>query len=283
MLCSILVGIDASPHHEALTELAVRWSHRYRARVVGLGIVDEPGIRAIEPAWSVGGTPGKDPVYYAGYEPRLADVHQFVDRSLADFKSRCAQSQVDASILKRVGQPAAIIEQEAQLADLVLLPCTSRFRFKAREQEPDDTVRKALRNAARPIVVVPGTPAAPGPVAIAYDGSLQAARTLAAFEATGLAESAQVHIICAKAPGNGGPACAERARQFLRLHKIDVKVDVLESAEPPAALILERAKTLGAELIVLGAYGQPKLREFAIGSVTRSVLEACPVPLFLYH
>jgi nucleotide-binding universal stress UspA family protein len=278
-----LVGIDVSAHRESLTGLAVRWSRRFGARLVGLGIVDEPGIRAIEPAWPVGGTPGKDPVYYAGYESRLAGIHQDVDRVLADFQARCAQAEIDALTLKRVGSPATVLEQEAQVADLVLLPRGSRFRFTNRDHEPDDTVRKVLKNAPRPIVVVPATPVADGPIVIAYDGSLQAARALAAFEATGLGESGQVHIVCATTPGNGGAERAKRARQFLSLHKIEATVHMLESGGPPAPMILERVKQLGAGLLVMGAYGQPKLREFVIGSVTRTILEACPVPLLLYH
>ena len=78
---SILIGLDESEHCAVLTELGVRWAQRTGATLVGLGIVDEPSIRAIEPAWAVGGTPGKDPVYYMGYEPRLADVNQQVGKT----------------------------------------------------------------------------------------------------------------------------------------------------------------------------------------------------------
>ena len=43
------------------------------------------------------------------------------------------------------------------------------------------------------------------------------------------------------------------------------------------------ARRLKAGLLVMGAYGQPVLREFFLGSVTRTILEESPVPLFLYH
>jgi len=36
-------------------------------------------------------------------------------------------------------------------------------------------------------------------------------------------------------------------------------------------------------MIVMGGYGQPVLREFFLGSVTRTLLAESPVPLFLYH
>ena len=38
-----------------------------------------------------------------------------------------------------------------------------------------------------------------------------------------------------------------------------------------------------SELIVMGVYGQPVLREFFLGSVTPRLLAESPVPLFLYH
>lgn len=283
MLRSILVGLDVWSHRDSLTELAIRWSTPLGARVVGLGIIDEPGIRAIEPAWPVGGRVGQDPIMYEGYEARLAEAHRDVDRLLSALRERCSQANIASLTLARVGAPAEIIEREAQVADLVLLPHHCRFRFTNRDDDADDTVRKVLKNAPRPIVVVPSKKCAPGPAVVAYDGSMQAARALAAFEATGLAESGQVHIVCVSAPGNGGAECAERAREFLSLHRIEANVEVLTSTGPPVPLILERVEELRAGLVVMGAYGRPALREFVIGSVTRTILEACPVPVMAYH
>jgi nucleotide-binding universal stress UspA family protein len=48
-------------------------------------------------------------------------------------------------------------------------------------------------------------------------------------------------------------------------------------------VIVREAQRLGAGVIVLGAFGQPAIKEFFFGSVTNSVLEASTVPLFLFH
>jgi nucleotide-binding universal stress UspA family protein len=53
--------------------------------------------------------------------------------------------------------------------------------------------------------------------------------------------------------------------------------------ESTAAALLHWVGVLRAELMVMGAYGQPVLREFLLGSVTKTVLRDSPVPLFLYH
>ncbi len=118
---------------------------------------------------------------------------------------------------------------------------------------------------------------------IAYDGSVQAARVLAAFAATGLGDAGEVHVISARATASDAAERAERACAFLNRHKIKVIVHALASKSPPAEVILEHVRRLKAGLLVMGAYGQPVLREFFVGSVTRRLLEESSVPLFLYH
>ena len=55
MLRRILIGIDSTGSNIAAQRLGVRWAKRSGATLAGLGIVDEPGIRAIEPAWPSAG------------------------------------------------------------------------------------------------------------------------------------------------------------------------------------------------------------------------------------
>ena len=50
---------------------------------------------------------------------------------------------------------------------------------------------------------------------VAYDGSLQAARAVAAFQATGLGELGIVHIISVNASANEAAEHAKRARALL--------------------------------------------------------------------
>jgi nucleotide-binding universal stress UspA family protein len=57
----------------------------------------------------------------------------------------------------------------------------------------------------------------------------------------------------------------------------------LTSSAPPAVVVLDQALGLGAGLLVMGAYGQPVLREFFLGSATRSLLAECSIPMFLFH
>ena len=279
----ILIGLDAPQHGAVVAELGIRWAQRSGATLVGLGIVDEPGIRAIEPAWPVGGTPGVDPVMYMGYEARLAVVHRQVEQLLEQFAARCAKASVAHAEVKAVGSPHELIAAEAQSCDLVLLARGSHFRFTAGDDDTDEILKKVLKDIPRPIVVVPTSLVPDGPAVIAYDASLQAARALAAFQTAGLGESREVHIVSVAASAAVAAEHAERAREFLSHHGIEAVPVVRESSAPPAKVILEQIGRLNAGLLVMGAYGQPGLREFFLGSVTRTLLHQTPVPLLLFH
>jgi nucleotide-binding universal stress UspA family protein len=51
----------------------------------------------------------------------------------------------------------------------------------------------------------------------------------------------------------------------------------------PAEHLLSRLCDLGADLLVMGAYGHARVRELILGGVTRTMLEEMTVPLFLSH
>jgi nucleotide-binding universal stress UspA family protein len=283
MLRSILIAIDYAGSDVATQRLGIQWATRTGATLVGMAIVDEPGIRTLEPAWPVGGKSRADPLYYMGYEARLEEVHHKARQLLEQFAARCDEAGVAHAEMKAVGSPHERIQEEAQTCDVILMTRRSHLRFIAGDDEGDSTLRKVLKDTPRPMVVVPKSASPEGPVVIAYDGSLQAARALAAFEAAGLGESGKIHIISVGSSTIATSKCTDRACKFLGHHKIDAVVHALSSSAPPEEVILEQVRCLNAGLLVMGAYGQPALREFIVGSVTRKMLEESPVPLFLYH
>jgi nucleotide-binding universal stress UspA family protein len=284
VLRSILIGLDTPEHVGAFAELGIRWAKRFGAALAGLAIVDETGIRAIEPLGSIGGKAGVNPVYYMGYENRMDEHRLRAAGLLADFAARCGQAGVAHEEVTGIGAPHEVIAREAGARDLILLPLRSHFQFTAREDEPDDgLLKRVLKDTPRPVVVVPESATPEGPVVIAYDGSLQADRALLAFEATGLGKPGPVHVVGVDADPAEATRRAERGRHFLELHGIRAASHAVQSAAPPAVVILEEARRLGAGLLVMGAYGQPVLREFFLGSATRSLLAECPIPMFLFH
>ena len=277
MLRSILVGLDESPYSRCAVELAIRWARRMDAIVVGLGVIDEPAIRSPEPL-PVGGSAYKE----MRDEALLADARRRVESLLSQFSLRCAEAGVASKVLEDTGTPAARILLESQRYDVIILGQQTYFQFTTQDT-PCRTVYEVLKGSPRPVVTAPERLGDPGSVVVAYDGSLQAARALQAFQALGLADGQRVHLVSVHTDAAAATAATERAADFLRLHEVEAERHVVVADGSPARVILDRAVQLNAGLLVMGAYGRSAFVEFFLGSVTRTLLDECPIPMFLYH
>jgi nucleotide-binding universal stress UspA family protein len=277
MLKSILIGLDGSAYSTAAVELGIRWARRFDALLVGLGVIDEPTIRGPEPV-PLGG------VYYKRHrdDVRMHEAQVKVEQFLERFTLRCTEAGVPSKLLEDIGLPWEQILVEAQRYDLILLGQQTYFHFET-QQSPCETLHKVLKNSPRPVVTTPQKLGNGSAVLVAYDGSLQAARALQAFQTSGLHGGQDVHIVSVAEDHTEAARHTDRAAEFLRFHEIKAVVHPLASIARPAEVILEQVRQRNAGLLVMGAYGQPTLREFFLGSVTRTVLKEAQVPLFLYH
>jgi nucleotide-binding universal stress UspA family protein len=275
---SILVGLDGSEDCLPAVDLGIRWAKRFDSLLVGIGVVDEPAIRGFQPEGKVSAT------YQVAYDQLLAETRHKVERDLERFAIRCSDEQVSFKLLEDEGQPCECILAELQRYDLLVLGCKTHFRHDS-SQHPCQTLENVLRAASRPVVVAPQPPTADPRegVVVAYDGSVQAARALQAFLATGLAGIGSIDIVTIHPDSSVEAArIADRAAEFLRFHGIEAeRVPLVDSA--PGRLFLRYAQEQNAELLVMGAYGQPRVKEFFFGSATCTALEESSVPLFLFH
>jgi nucleotide-binding universal stress UspA family protein len=278
MLRSILMGLDGSAYSHTALRLGIDWARRYNAMLIGLGIVDEPTIRRAETAL-IGGTAPGEPILY---RERMADARRQVEQFLEEFALQCADAGVAAKVLEDVGMPAEQIVREAQRYDLLLMGQETRFHFET-DDDSDDTLPRVLKNSPRPVVVVPRVRQEEGPVLVAYDGSLQAARALSEFRAAGLAGLGPVQVVSIATDRSVAARNAERAVDYLDLHEIRAESFPIVTGCTTSEVLLEQIRQRNAGVVVMGAYGQSSLREFFLGSVTRSLLEESPAPLFLSH
>ena len=120
-----------------------------------------------------------------------------------------------------------------------------------------------------------------GMVAIAWDGGKEASR--AVRTAIPLLEKAsQVVILSA-------PAAASRQfdpaglQTYLAARGLSADVKALEGSGDAAPRLLRAAVELGADLLVAGAFGHPRLQEFVFGGATRTFLTAQAPSLFISH
>jgi nucleotide-binding universal stress UspA family protein len=277
MLKSILVGLDGSKFSDAAVALGLRWAKPTNAVLVGQTVVDEPGITVPEPM-------PMGAAYFHGQrdEELLAEARKQTAGFRERFAARCVEAGVGSKQIEETGTPAEAILFEAQRHDLVLLGSETFFRTGS-PPSPCDTLDKVLHSPPRPVVAVPEKlPDGPA-VVIGYDGSLQAARTLAVYVATGLSSQFENIVVTIDEDIEEAERICTRAVDYLTLHGATVKARPVETRLDPASILLDHTVQLNAHLLVMGAFGHSALREFFFGSTTRGVLRGSTVPVMLYH
>lgn len=275
MLRRMIVGLSGSQYSQDAAGTAIAWGKRLGAEVVGVSVVDLPHIAMAEPVPLGGGA------YKARRDQTLIEAaHANSDRCLAEFARACDSQQVPHQLVKREGDPAAILVLEAQRGDLLLV---GRKQLGDAQEHTTDTVEHILRSATRPVITVPaGGVTENQPVLVAYDGSPQAAKALQAFQSLGLGNERTIHLLnVVHHVAHGSPA--DLAAEYLRLYCHEVHVHSEVSRLPPGDVILREAARHKAGIIVMGSYGRPVVAELFFGSVTRGLINDSTVPLFLYH
>lgn len=220
-----------------------------------------------------------------------------VPRLVADAKAACrAQGKKLELALASAFQPAGIgmttaeVEcfatafgdasaEEARYHDLVL------FGIPKGSAAIIDTAQAILFGSGRPVVLVPEekAPSSFDRVTVAWDGSRPAAR--AVLDAMDLLKRAtEVTVVTIEGdkpvPGKSGV----RVVDFLGAHGVKARWKSVElSARPIADVLWEQAAASGANLVVMGAFGHSRVREFILGGATRSVIHDLRLPVLFSH
>ena len=241
------------------------------ARVNVLAIRTPPGYAALTAEAAVSG----DLV-----EALAAEEDQRVAKLKATFDSLVAgtgEAPFTARWSSVEGLADPVLGTEGRRADFVVAA-----RPVAGDDEPTRRAfRAALFRTERPVVVVPpGRVAAFGKrVAIAWRDDARAAKAvLPALRCLGGAE--RVHVLAGVRHGAGPPALP----QILVDHGVAAELHVLPIGPGPfGRALLDKARELGADMLVMGAYAHSPLREALLGGVTRHVLAHADLPVLMRH
>jgi nucleotide-binding universal stress UspA family protein len=218
----------------------------------------------------------------------IATASEVNRKRAAELESRFSAQLADASLSSEwqavesfSGDSAVAARVAARTADLVM----------ASEADPKQTANGAdldalLYDTGRPVLIVPiAGMKAEGPfrkVTLAWNGTREAAR--AAFDALPFIIEAEITTVVTVDADEELLNSATKLAAALARHDANVSVSELRSnGRPVADVIANQVELSAAELLVMGAYGHSRIREFLFGGVTRSVLQAMPVATFMSH
>ena len=143
--------------------------------------------------------------------------------------------------------------------------------------------------AGRPVLAVPYAgkfPTLGERVMVAWNAGREAAR--AVNDALPILQLAKSVTVLAVNPRSGEQSHGEQPGADIALHlaRHGVRAEAMRAVSDeldPGDVVLSRAADIGADLLVMGAFGHSRLRELVLGGVTRHILKHMTMPVLLSH
>lgn len=187
------------------------------------------------------------------------------------------------SAVAQVGGLTTLIGMRARFSDLVVL---TRPYGDAAAPDAVAVTEAALFEGSAPVLIVPdnGLPADFAQnIMIAWNQSEEAMTAVRrAMPLLAAGKQVEVTVIDPSPDGPEGPDPGAALAQMLNRHGIQVDVSVLARTQSLISDILDRhAEEIGANLIVMGAYGHSRFRQAILGGATRNMLGKSRVPILM--
>jgi nucleotide-binding universal stress UspA family protein len=276
----LLVVLDTAPTCASRIDLASGLAGRFGAHLTGLYISPPPQI--VVPA-----------MVESQFAPELMEIQT---RSLDEargrvqelFRQRADMPGFTSEWRAPDGEVGEVASLHARYADLTVVG-------QVDPEAPDalgaasDLPERIVLGAGRPVLVVPyaGTFKTLGQrVLVAWNGSREATRAVGDALPL-LVGASKVTVLIVNPRGGrrghgevpGADIALHLARHGVRAEAATVKSDDVEVG----AFLLSYAADLGADLLVMGAYGHSRLREVVLGGATREILRTMTIPVLVSH
>ncbi len=175
--------------------------------------------------------------------------------------------------------------EHGMVCDLIVVP---QSRREDEEGLGNEFAEQVVMESGRPVLVIPsyGNFEEFGKsVLVAWNGTREAAR--AVFDARPLmATASKVHVswLDPDKDSAGMDLPGAELAAVLARHDVDVVAEAIPTGGLAAGeALLSHAADIGADMLVMGAYGHSRLREFVFGGATRTILASMTLPVLMSH
>jgi nucleotide-binding universal stress UspA family protein len=180
-------------------------------------------------------------------------------------------------------ETADVLVEHARLRDLTIVPVSDG------DHVAQWYAQSIIFGSGKPTLVMPHirkrtSAFALDTVAVAWDFSRPAARAVA--DALPILKKAkQVYIVTiTNEKSISGRRSAEELARNLVSHDVHVILDTADAGGRGIGEVLTSyVDSVGGDILVMGAYGHSRMRDFILGGATRSMVSKPPVPIFLSH
>lgn len=275
---SIVVHLDASERAVYRLEIALLLAKRFKAHLDAVYAVFTPEPRAFS---VMGGLAA----WYETHQGQRQERCRSLERL---FHSGVARAGLSGDWIEAQARAREKVARCGRCADLII----------AGQDDPNDPetyiadhfAESLVMTAGRPLLLLPYSGVFPNVgshVLVAWDGSREATRAM--HDALPfLKEARQVTLVtigAMKGEQPGGRIPGADIASTLARHDVRVTVRETDKASDSSVgdALLSEARSVGANLIVMGGYGHARWQEVVLGGATRTMLHAMTMPVLMSH
>lgn len=271
---SLMVHLDLDQRNDARLKIAGDLAERFGARVIGIAARAE-----VVPLYF---TEGLTAPYLI--EQDVADIEKRLREAEERFRAALSGRIGRIEWRSAIAQPFSFVAEACRAADLVIVgsPTTDMPPDPDLDLAPADLIM----NAGRPVLMVPPEvdKVAAEQILVAWKDTPESRRAVyAALPLLRACRKAIVATIDEDDDQASAQASVDDVVGWLGCHGIGATGRVVPPLDDVARRIDSLACEEGADLVVSGAYGHGKIREWVFGSVTKEFLKQTSRCHFLAH
>ncbi len=279
----VLACIDGGPQTQGVCDYASWAARRVSAPLRFLHVLDRQPEHAL--VHDLSGNIGVD-----AQETLLAELTQ-LDENRSRVAQRHGRELLDAARRRAVdhGLPEPeVLQRHGNLVDTILeLEDETRLVVLGQHPVPgsvprlhlDQDVERVVRSLNKPVLVTTTTFREPERVIIAFDGSATGRKLIDALAASPFLQDLEGILITA------GPdierIAAEQQWAVDTLRAAGFNVEARHQTGNAEAVLQDQIQKRQADLLIMGAYGHSRIREFIVGSTTTTLLRTSAVPVLI--
>jgi len=269
----ILVAVGRTPSSNSAVDAAAQLAKQFGARLTVLYTPPSSQISAM--------------AIHAGGPALVEEVAQerkdHGGRAREQVSSMISPLKIELQWIEAGGDDQDALARHAFISDLVVVG-------RRCDQNADGLngrdIARLITESGRPVMVIPPqyrTTDLGRRVIVGWNGSRGAARAVHdGLPILRRAESVELMIVTSVPQAGSDADVGVSIRDHLARHGVEA-CSRTATFQPALGVdrILVNSATAGADLLVMGAFGRPRLRQLALGSVTNSVIENATVPVLL--
>ena len=210
---------------------------------------------------------------------RVAQAH--ARAILADAERHLAAAGLTHVIVEAIhGELTDVITRFEATADLVVIGKRGEHADFAK-LHLGGNLERVIRSCHHPVLVASRGFAPIERVLVAFDGG-PSSRAAIDFALTNpLLRGLSFHLLYVGAPSSALQSSLEAARSQLAAAGFIVAADIV--AGEVEQVIVETVKKESIDLLVMGAYGHSRIRQFIVGSTTTTMVRTCQIPVLMFR